>query len=379
MGAWFDLAMQQGLVIDQSRSELHFLRHEHVVATTEGANFTRTTYESGGTIIVVGREQTTMPLNGLTPAGKGWELVLEADIPAQLRAAPARLKALAKETSKALEVGRYTLVCDGATMASLLDRTFGIATQVDRAMGYEANSSGTSFLDDPLAMLGTFRVASPLVTVTANRSAPGQLATVKWDDEGVIPDDFTLVKDGVLVDYQTTREQSAWLAPYYQKVGRAVRSHGCATADSAQCSPIQQTPNLALAANQANISLDDLVATVKEGILVTDAHAKTDFQVHTGILRGTMHEIKNGRVGRYVTNGAITFNTLDLWKHVTALGGPETRSVAASSAYPYGAAFGRRLNDYPIKGEPPQRASNSIDAAAAVIGDQTLVNLSRKA
>jgi TldD protein len=380
MQSWMDLASVLGLRIDTTASDLHFLRQERVVATSDGARFTQTVYESGGRVIV---SDGTWPieLDGFTPMGKGWELALDANVPAQLGTAAERIAAdrAARRNPKPVEVGRYTLVCDGGTMAALLDRTFAVATQLDRALGYEANTSGTSFLHDPLGMLGTFAVTSPVVTVTANRSAPGQLATVRWDDEGVVPEDFTIIKNGVLVDYQTTREQAAWLAPYYQRIGTPVRSHGCAAADHALVIPMQQLPNIALEGNTTPVTVDDLIANAKTGILLTDGDVITDFQSRTGVMQGTMREITNGKVGRPLMQGAVLFDTLELWKHVTAVGGFPTQRVAASSWYPYTPEAERFASMYPVKGEPPERTSASIQAVAAMIENQSIVDIRRKA
>jgi TldD protein len=380
MRSWNSIAKQCGAYIDELGSYLYCARQERVVATSEGSHFTQTVYETGGKIVVGDkREKLRIPVHGLTAAGKGWELFLDANIPEQIRSSRDRFaaEAAALANPKPANVGRYTLVCDGATMATILDHTIGRATQIDRALGYEANASGTSFLNDPLAMLGTFKVASPLVTVTANRTTPGQLATVKWDDEGVEPQPFTLVNQGILDDFQTTREQATWLAPYYQRMGRPVRSHGCAASEDAGFITMQHMPNLALTANTAAVDLDHLVADVKDGILVTDAHTQVDFQSRTGLLAGgKMHEIKNGRVGRPLVGGAIMYDTLDFWNHVTALGGAATQSIVASTRLPKAAFF--PLPDL-VKGQPPQSVSYSVQGAAATITQQALINPRRKA
>jgi TldD protein len=386
MQSWETYAEQLGMHIDSITSELHFIRQERVVATSEGAHFTQTVFESGGKIAVVERIKGTnheelVLLDGFIPAGKGWELVLDANVPEQLRDVPRRaaLQRASKEHPKPAQVGRYTIVCDGATMAALLDRTIGVATQLDRAMGYEANASGTSFLNDPLAMLGSFKVGSPLVTVTANRSAPGQLATVKWDDEGVAPQPFTLVNEGVLVDYQTTREQATWLAPYYQQTGQPVQSRGCAASENARSITMQHMPNLGLTPNRHTASLDALVADVTDGIFITSGTVSADFQARTGLLLGKFHEIKQGKIGRPLQGGGILFDTLDLWRNVTAIGDASTQHVVASTTYPFNAMVDRITGWYPVKGEPPQRTSYSIQGVAATITKQALIDPQRKA
>jgi TldD protein len=277
-------------------------------------------------------------------------------------------------------VGRYTLVCDGATMAALLSATFGVATQLDRALGYEANAGGTSFLDDPLAMVGTLHVASPLVTVTGNRSAPTQLATVKWDDEGVAPQHFTLINNGTLTDYQTTREQASWLAPYYTKVGRPVRSNGCAASEDALAITLQQVPNLALEPSASGGRVDDLVSKVKHGLLLEGGQVvQVDSQARHGLLGGgTLREITDGRLGNLIQGGAVLFDTMDFWKNVTAVGGAATTAVLPFSQYPYGGELGQLLH-LPVKGQPAQASSYSVQAVAATVTNQSLIIPSRKA
>ena len=366
-------------------SHMEFVRQERVVATSEGALFTQTLYESGGLIVVNdATNDGSATVHGIDVAGAGWERFLDAKIPDQMP----QLKQEAKEdlvlanSGKPSTIGRYTLVCDGAAMAALVGATLGVATQLDRALGYEADARGTSFLDDPLGMVGHAHVASPLVTLTADRSAPAGLATVKWDDEGVEPEPFTLIKEGVLEDFQTTREQAAWLAPYYQQVGRPVRSHGCAAAEDAQKIVMQMMPNLSLEPSPAAIRLEDLVADVKDGILIEGGQADSDFQARTGLLvPGNMREIKNGRLGRQLTSGAVLFNSQDLWKQVQAVGGPSTQMITGQSSHVgiLGCFFLGLEEPRMAKGQPQQSTSYSVRAAAAKISNQPLIDPRRKA
>jgi TldD protein len=391
MRYWEMCADKAGLYINSLLSELHCARQERVLVTSDGTHLTQTLYESGGTLAIKaqtrGRLQgvapsTTVFVQGVETAGRGWELLLDAKIPTQIEAMPDQLLAadVLQKASKPATIGRYTLVCDGATMAALLSATLGVATQLDRALGYEANASGTSFLDDPLTMLGAFQVAAPVVTVTANRSAPGQLATVKWDEEGVVPSPVTLVTHGVLTDYQTTREQASWLAPYYAKAGHPVQSHGHAEAENALGITMQHMPNLSLEPATSEVRLDDLVANVQDGLLLQRGTTmQLDAQARNGLLVSpAMREIKNGRLGRQLTDMALWFNTLDLWKNVTAIGGSETQMTVPFSQFPWGGELSG-LWGQPVKGEPLQLTSHSVRAVAATITNQALINPDRKA
>lgn len=358
-------------------SMLHFVRHERVLATSDGSLTTQTTYESGGNISCVSATaapgSVQYPVHGIGVAGKGWELFLDANLPEQfltMRQGDRHGIAPPMQATRPALVGRYTLVCDGATMAALVERTFGVGTQLDRALGYEANARGTSFLDDPLAMVGTLKVASPLVNITTNRSAPAQLGTIQWDDEGVVPPEAILVHDGVLTDFQTTREQAAWLAPYYQKHGKRVRSNGCAGGESALAITMQHMPNLAMLPGTSELAVNDLISDVADGILIERGTPECDFQARGGMLSGAMREIKNGRLGRTIVDGAVLFDTLDLWRNVVAVGGAATQGGVDSSQYD--------LASRREKGQPAQATSHSVRAVAATIANQALVNPSRR-
>jgi len=148
---------------------------------------------------------------------------------------------------------------------------------------------------------------------------------VKWDDEGVEPVETTLVKDGVLTDFQTTRETATELAPYYTKRGMPVRSNGCGGCRVAHEPLSQIPPNFALKPGTQSTSYDDLLKGIKKGIALTfPGISSRDFQGLNGTIDGTMREINNGVLGDFIINGGIQFRTPDLWKNVVALGGPES-------------------------------------------------------
>ena len=64
------------------------------------------------------------------------------------------------------------------------------------------------------------------------------MATCGYDDDGVKTTRWPLIKDGVFVDYQTTRDQAHLIG---QKA-----SHGCSYADSWASIPFQRMPNVSL-------------------------------------------------------------------------------------------------------------------------------------
>ena len=118
---------------------------------------------------------------------------------------------------------RYDVVVDARVMAQLVGRTIGVAAELDRVLGFEANAGGTSYLAPPAEMLGTFQLGPELLNVRANRSRPEGLATIRWDDEGVEPEEYDVIRDGVLVDYHTTRDLAGELRDWYAARGRPAR------------------------------------------------------------------------------------------------------------------------------------------------------------
>jgi TldD protein len=354
---------------------MSFVRRECAVATSEGAYFTQTTYMSGGRYVFLykpwkadgNQDDAEVDAEGLMHTGAGWELFLDAKIPDQFPALLARCEAMLREEKsepKPGDVGRYTIVCDALTMANILVNTIGVGTQLDLALGYEANTGMTSYLGpDPMTFLGT-PVASPLVTVRADRSMPRGLATVQWDAEGVRPEPFTLVEHGTLVDYQTTREQASWLAPWYKKRGKAIRSNGCANAESGLFTTMQHLPNLVLEPGPRDIGFETLVASTPRGLAIQHGSGEPNFNGGQMLLRHFgCREIVDGRLGRPVQGIVPLFSSTDFWKHVVALGGP-----SSAAQYPI---FG--VN----KGEPGQSTPFSVKVVPAQVTNVAFINGAR--
>jgi TldD protein len=297
-------------------------------------------------------------------AGAGWERILDAKLRDQSPGLIAEAEELLALPKKPVEVGRYDIVCDATTVADFVNSTLGMATELDRTLGYEANAGGTSYLGpDPFTHLGT-SLGQALVNVHGDRSMSQGLATVKWDDEGVLPESFTLVEQGTLVDYQTTREQAAWLNRWYAQRNQPVRSHGCAAASSAIAITQEYTPNLTLTPGTDDIGFDELVANTKRGLAITGGGATMDFQSRGGTGIGMIREITNGKLGAIIVGAGFLFDSTELWKTLTALGGTSHREMIPAGE---------------VKGEPAQSASHSVMAVPGSFKDMAIIDVRRKA
>jgi TldD protein len=87
---------------------------------------------------------------------------------------------------------------------------------------------------------------------------------VGYDDEGVRPRDYLIVRDGILHDLQTTREQAPWLADWYRRIGEPVRSHGNSLAQSWAGVQFQRMPNINLLPNaERDVTFEELIGDVE--------------------------------------------------------------------------------------------------------------------
>ncbi len=177
------------------------------------------------------------------PVGAGWEYVVGDpaagawDWDAELDEVPDLLAEKLKAPT--VEAGRHDLVIHPSNLWLTIHESIGHATELDRALGYEANYAGTSFATPD--QVGTLRYGSPVMQVTGDRTIEHGLATIGYDDEGVATQQWDIVRDGILVGFQLDRPMAA-LMP---ELNRG-RSNGCAYADSPGHIPIQRMANVSL-------------------------------------------------------------------------------------------------------------------------------------
>jgi TldD protein len=229
-----------------------------------------------------------------------------------------------KLKSKPVAPGRYDIVVDPSQLFLAIHESVGHSTELDRSLGWEANMAGTSFLKATDA--GKLRFGAPIVNLVGDRTQPGGLATTGFDDEGVKADRWHIVRDGMFVDWQTTRE----LAPL---VGQQ-RSHGCLHSDNWSSVPFPRMPNVSLEPAAAEVSLDELFSGITRGLFVEGRGSSSidqqryNFQFGGSVIR----EIVNGKLGAMVRDAAYQSRTPDFWASCDGLGGPATYRLWGTSA-----------------------------------------------
>ncbi len=324
-------------------SSMFFLREEKTFASTDGAMIVQTIYRAQPSmnITAVGnRDFASRDSAEIAPMGKGYEHVRDARL---VESAPRwASEAVEKLGARSVDVGRYDLVLHPSHLWLTIHESVAHPTELDRAMGYEANYAGTSFVAPPEKVLGQLKYGSELMNIRGDRSQPGSLSACGWDDEGVKPEDFDIIRDGVFVDYQTTREQAAWLAWYYQKSGRPAGSHGCSYAESWADVQFQRMPNVSLLPGDKDLTWEDLIAATDRGIaIVGDGSYSIDQQRYNAQFGGQLfYEIKGGKIVGMLKDVAYQMRTPDFWASLDMIGG--------KSSYHLGGAFAD------AKGQPVQ-------------------------
>jgi len=250
------------------------------------------------------------------PAGRGYEYLTGTgwDWETELAELPDLLAA--KLRAPSVTAGRYDLVIDPTNLWLTIHESIGHATELDRALGYEAAYAGTSFAT--LDKLSKLQYGSPVMHVTGDRVAEHGLATVGYDDEGVAGQSWDLITGGVLTGYQLDRRMAL-----LKGFGR---SNGCAFADSAGHMPLQRMANVSLAPAADGPATHELIAGVDNGIfIVGDKSWSIDMQRYNFQFTGQrFFRIRNGKLDGQLRDVAYQATTTDFWNSMEAVGGPQT-------------------------------------------------------
>ncbi|MEV5127292.1 TldD/PmbA family protein [Streptomyces decoyicus] len=286
------------------------------------------------------------------PAGRGWEYLTgdHWDWDGELARIPEHLAE--KMRAPSVEPGAYDVVVDPSNLWLTIHESIGHATELDRALGYEAAYAGTSFAT--FDQLGKLAYGSALMNVTGDRTAEHGLATIGYDDEGVAAQSWDLIKDGTLVGYQLDRRMA--------KLTGFTRSNGCAYADSPGHVPVQRMANVSLQPAADGPSTEELISGVERGIYVVgDRSWSIDMQRYNfQFTQQRAYTIRNGRLCGQVRDVAYQGITPEFWGSMEAVGGPGT--------YVLGGAFNCG------KAQPGQVAAVSHGCPSALFRNVNILN-----
>ncbi len=346
-------------------SSMFFLKDERTYANTDGTFTVQTIVRTNPSMSVtaVSSDNSDFQSRGsdeVQAMGKGYEHVEEADL---VRRAPLWAEeAVQKLTARSVDPGRYDLVLDPTHLWLTIHESIGHPTELDRALGYEANYAGTSFLAPPAEVINRFRYGADHMNIRADRRQEGALATIGWDDEGVPADDWMLVQNGIFKDYQTTREQAAWISD----LTGVSRSHGCSYAESWADVQFQRMPNVSLMPGEADTTADEIIAATDRGIYIKGRGAYSiDHQRYNFQFGGqSFFEIRGGRIAGMLKDVTYQARTPEFWNSMDMIGGPRSYFVGGS------------FNDG--KGQPGQSNAVSHGCPPARFRNVAVINTGRQ-
>ncbi|HEX4910143.1 MAG TPA: TldD/PmbA family protein [Permianibacter sp.] len=361
------------------RSQLFQINQQKYFASTDGsyidqdihriwAPFTATAVDKSS-----GKFRSRQALG--QPVGRGYEW-LDARTEDKIRAAggvttlyqnsydlieDARLagqQAREKLTAKSVLPGKYDLVLAPEHLFLTTHESVGHPLELDRVLGYEANYAGTSFATLDKWQSKKFQYGSKLVNFYADKTEPGSLGAVGYDDEGVPCKRWDLIKDGILVNYQATRDQVHMLGEK--------ESHGCSYADSWSSIQFQRMPNISLAAGKAPLTPDEMVKDVKNGIYIIGRGSYSiDQQRYNFQFGGQLfYEIKDGQIAGMLEDVAYQSNTQEFWNACSA--------ICDARDWRMGGSF------FDGKGQPGQVSAVSHGSSTVRFDGINVINTARK-
>ncbi|TDK34105.1 TldD/PmbA family protein [Luteimonas terrae] len=271
-------------------------------------------------------------------------------------AVDAARQAREKLSAPSVKPGRYDLVLDPSNLFLTIHENVGHPLELDRVLGYEANYAGTSFATLDKREDG-YRWGSDIVNFFADKTQPGSLGAVGYDDEGVQCKRWDLVKDGILVDYQTTRDQAHILGK--------TESDGCSYADAWSSVQFQRMPNVSLAPGQTPLTVREMIAGVERGLYIHGRGSYSiDQQRYNAQFGGQLYyEIKDGEIAGMVEDAAYQIRTPEFWNACSA--------ICDARDFRLGGSF------FDGKGQPSQVSAVSHGSATTRFDGINIINTAR--
>jgi TldD protein len=341
-------------------SSINSIRESRLLGTTDGSLIQQTFLRIGPNVNVTAVSEDNGDFQtrnaNLAPRGAGWEYVVGLQMKENvLRWAE---EAAAKLTATPAQPGMWDLVLHPSHLWLTIHESIGHPTELDRAMGYEANFAGTSFLSPPEKVLNKFRYGPALMNIIGNRTEAGGCSTCGWDDEGVPAQSWPIVDKGIFVNYQTTRELASWIS----NLTKVRESLGTSYGQDWASIPFPRMPNVSLQPNTQDVSEEEVIAATKRGIYIEgDGSYSIDQQRYNFQFGGQVFwEIKDGKRNRMLRDVAYQARTPNFWNSMALIGGKSTYRL------------GGALNDG--KGQPEQLNAVSHGCPMALFRNVNVIN-----
>lgn len=286
-------------------------RHKYF-ASSEGADISQTLIHTGAGLSLGmmkshrERYERSFPSSSGQHESKGYELLKELKMKEAIPRLIEEIKML--ESAEKCPAKETTLLLSGDQVSLQMHESIGHALELDRVFGSERNFSGISFATPE--NLNKLKYASDIVTVTSDPTVPHGLSSYGYDDEGVPAYPAELIKDGILVNYLSSRETAA-------RIGKV--STAAMRANSWSNVPIVRITNINLAPGDK--SFERLLSEIDDGIYmdtvkswsIDDERKYFQFGCEIGWL------IEGGKLGAPIKNPTYSGCTTDFWNKCTGI------------------------------------------------------------
>jgi TldD protein len=211
-----------------------------------------------------------------------------------------------------IEEEKADLIIGGGHLALQLHESVGHATEADRILGKEISYAGKTFIKP--SMLGNFRYGSDIVNIYSDSLNPKGMGFHVVDDEGTPARKMDIIKEGILMDQQTSQESAAILG---------VEPSSNMLASYADDFPLIRMTNFCLAPGKG--SLADLIKSTENGYYIDYTKTwsiddnRNNFQFSTEI----GWKIKDGELKHIVKEPTYFGITPEFWAACDRICGEE--------------------------------------------------------
>ncbi|UCC12147.1 MAG: TldD/PmbA family protein [candidate division WOR-3 bacterium] len=307
-----DRVLRKEPKIKVSTGFLRFNKEKSFFASTDGSMITQERTFSGGSLRVYAMDHGEMQSRSYQNTRQaGYEFIESLDLLGN--AGRVRDEAVMLLTARTCPDRATTVILDAEQMVLQVHESCGHPTELDRVLGTEASYAGTSFMT--IDTLNKLKYGSKIVNIVADATTPGGLGSFGWDDEGVPAQKIYLVKDGLFVGYQSSRETAPILK---------MQSSGAMRADGWNRIPLIRMTNINLI--PGDWKFEDMIADTADGVFMTTNKSwsiddrRLNFQFACELAR----RIHNGKLTEVYKNPTYADITPQFWSKCDALGNEET-------------------------------------------------------
>jgi TldD protein len=223
--------LKKNPAVKTAEGSMNFARRTRLFVSTDGACLRQVKTTSGAgvsaTAILNGEfQRRSYPTSqGGNHASRGYEFVEAMHLPSHAERVAEEAAALLRAPE--CPYGKRDLIVGSSQLSLQVHESCGHPIELDRVLGSEVSLAGGSFLT--LDKWKKLRYGSPGVSITADATIEGGLGSFGFDDEGVPARRTPVVKEGLFVNYLTSRETARALG---------LRSNGSMRADGWNVMPL---------------------------------------------------------------------------------------------------------------------------------------------